>query len=150
VKKKGLIDKKKRHRKENINNKLKTISINLNENSKSNSLSSTNVDFIDRYNCRYNQLYDNLSNRTPASLCPSIGDAPAASPEQSDILDSIHTTNHHFDIIDQIQHSSSFNYDPDNSSIPSILINNLSIKQTIKSNYLNLENQDKYLQENLS
>ncbi|CAF5127524.1 unnamed protein product, partial [Rotaria sp. Silwood1] len=109
--------------------------------SKSNLYSSANPDIIHQSNCRYNQIGDNLSNRTGASLSPSIADAPAASPEQSYILDSIHTTNAHLDNIDIIQHSSSFHCDQDNNSIPSILLNNISIKQTTKSNYVDLENQ---------
>ncbi|CAF1401081.1 unnamed protein product [Rotaria sp. Silwood1] len=92
---------------------------------------------------------DSLSNRTGASLSPSIGDAPAASPEQSYILDLIHITNAHLDNMDIIQHSSSFYCDQDNSSILSILLNNISInKQPIKSNCLDFENTEKYLEEN--
>ncbi|CAF5056632.1 unnamed protein product, partial [Rotaria sp. Silwood1] len=104
---------------------------------------------IHQSNCRYNQIDDSLSNRTGASLSSSIGDAPAASPKQSYILDLIHTTNAHLDNMDIIQHSSSFYCDQDNSSILSILLNNISInKQPIKSNYLDFENTEKYLEEN--
>ncbi|CAF3999983.1 unnamed protein product, partial [Rotaria sp. Silwood1] len=104
---------------------------------------------IHQLNCRYNQIDDSLSNRTGASLSPSIGDAPAASPEQSYILDLIHITNAHLDNMDIIQHSSSFYCDQDNSSILSILLNNISInKQPIKSNCLDFENTEKYLEEN--
>ncbi|CAF3726681.1 unnamed protein product, partial [Rotaria sp. Silwood1] len=149
VNKKRLIDKRKCRRKELVNNKSKTIEIHVNRDSKSNLYSSSNIEIIHQSNCRYNQIGDSLSNRTGASISPSIGDAPAASPEQSYILDSIHTTNGHLDNIDIIQHSSPFYCDQDNSSIPSILLNNISInKQPIKSNYLDLENTDKYLEEN--
>ncbi|CAF0857877.1 unnamed protein product, partial [Rotaria sordida] len=124
------VNKKKRRRKENINNKSSAIEIHLNRDSISNCLSSPNINLNDKSNNQYHQIRDSLSNRTAASLCPSIADAPAASPEQSDILDSIHTPNPHFDIIDTIQHLSSFNHDHDNTSIPSILLNNISIKQS--------------------
>ncbi|CAF5099605.1 unnamed protein product, partial [Rotaria sp. Silwood1] len=71
------------------------------------------------------------------------------SPEQSYILDLIHTTNAHLDNMVIVQYSSSFYCEQDNSSIPSILLNNISInKQPIKSNYLDFENTEKYLEEN--
>ncbi|CAF1316566.1 unnamed protein product [Rotaria sp. Silwood1] len=51
--------------------------------------------------------------------------------------------------MDITQHSSSFYWDQDNSSILSILLNNISInKQPIKSNYLDFENTERYLEEN--
>ncbi|CAF5001670.1 unnamed protein product, partial [Rotaria sp. Silwood1] len=127
----------------------KTIEIHLNRHSKSNLYSLSNLEIIHQLNCRYNQIDDSLSYRTGASLSPSIGDAPAASPEQSYILDLIHITNAHLDNMDIIQHSSSFYCDQDSSSIPSILLNTISInKQPIKSNYLDFENTEKYLEEN--
>ncbi|CAF5159176.1 unnamed protein product, partial [Rotaria sp. Silwood1] len=84
-----------------------------------------------------------------ASLSPTIGDAPTANPKQSYILDLIHITNAHLDNMDITQHLSSFYCDQDNSAILSILLNNISInKQPMKSNYLDFENIEKYLEEN--
>ncbi|CAF5073186.1 unnamed protein product [Rotaria sp. Silwood1] len=146
AKEKRLNGKKKQSlRKELVNYKSRTIEIHLNRDSKSNLYSSSNLDIIHQLNCRYNQIGDSLSNRTGASLSPSIGDAQAASPEQSYILDLIHTTNAHLDNMDIIQHCSSFYCDQDNSSI----LCNISInKQPNKSNYLDFQNTEKYLEEN--
>ncbi|CAF5040676.1 unnamed protein product, partial [Rotaria sp. Silwood1] len=71
---------------------------------------------IHQLNCRYNQIDDSLSNRTGASLSPSIGDAPTANPKQSYILDLIHITNAHLDNMDITQHLSAFYCDQDNSA----------------------------------
>ncbi|CAF5088001.1 unnamed protein product, partial [Rotaria sp. Silwood1] len=86
------------------NDKSRTIEIHLNRHSKSNLYSSSNLDIIHQLTCRYNQIGESLSNRTGTSLSSSIGDAQAASPEQSYILDLIHTTNAHLDNMDIIQH----------------------------------------------
>ena len=104
----------------------------------------TNINIIHRPNCRYHQLTDSLSVPTPPSLCPSFADAPAASPEQSDIIDSVHT---HCAAIEVEAILPSSNNDPENSSIPSILFNRISIKRPIKPSYLDLEI-DKSLQQN--
>ncbi|CAF2858157.1 unnamed protein product [Rotaria sp. Silwood2] len=107
------------------------MEIHLNRDSKTNLYSSSNLEIIRQSNCRYNQINDNLSNWIDTSLSSSICDASSASHEQSYILCSIHTINAHLDNINIIQHSSSFYYDRYDSSIPSILLNNISIK----SNY---------------
>jgi predicted house-cleaning NTP pyrophosphatase (Maf/HAM1 superfamily) len=67
-------------------------------------------------------------------MSPSIADAPAASPEQSDIVESVHTPSAPLDL-EIIPHSPSLNNDAENSSIPSVLFN----KIPIKSSYLDIE-----------
>jgi hypothetical protein len=126
---------KKRRRKESINNKLTSVEIRINAHSTTNSTPLPIKNIIHQPNCQYHQLADALSVRTPPSICPSFADAPAASPEQSDIVDSIYTPSATVEL-DTIPHSQSSNYDLDNSSIPSVLLNRISIKQPIKSNYL--------------
>lgn len=91
-----------------------------------------------RSTCPYYQLADSFSGRTPPSICPSFVDAPAASPEQSDIVDSIHTPSAGFEL-DGIPHSQSMNYDGENSSIPSVLLKKIPIKYSSKSSYLEYE-----------
>lgn len=100
-----------------------------------NSITSANVEIIHRPTCVYYQLADSFSGRTPSSMCPSFVDAPAASPEQSDIVDSIHTPIATVEL-DGIPHSQSMNYDAESSSIPSVLLNKIPMNYSTKSNYL--------------
>jgi hypothetical protein len=119
-----------------INNKSPPVNTHLTAN-----LSSlSNINIIHQPNCRYQQLADSLSVRTPPSFCPSLPDAPAASPEQSDIIDSVHTASATAELDANLQ----LNNDIDNSSIPSVLLN----KIPIKSNCLEFETIDKTLQQN--
>ncbi|CAF3704659.1 unnamed protein product [Adineta steineri] len=140
---KRLVEMKKRRRKEAINNKSTTFKIHNNVHTGENSFTLSNIHVIHRPNCRYHQIGDSFSAPTPPSLCPSFADAPAASPEHSDIIDSIHTPNTGIEPYG-IPHSQSLNNDADNSSIPSILLNKISIK----SNYLDFDTLDKNLQHN--
>ncbi|CAF1520054.1 unnamed protein product [Rotaria magnacalcarata] len=136
---KHLIEILKRRRKETQSNKSTPVQIHLNRNSKVNSSASLIVEIIHRSNCQYYQVADSLSIRTPASLCPSIADAPTASSEQSVIVDSINVSNTILKM----------NNDSDNSPVRSILSNKkLSVQQTKKSNYLDLQKVDKNLHQN--
>jgi hypothetical protein len=96
------------------------------------------TEIIHQPNCRFHQILDSLSVRTPPSICPSIADAPAASPEQSDIVDSIHTPSATLEL-EINPHSPSLNNDADNSSIPSVLLNKIPVKYPNKSSYLDIE-----------
>lgn len=113
------------------------------ENNRSNSLeihvNSTTNEVIHRPNCPFYQLTDSLSGRTLPSIGPSFVDAPAASPEQSDIVDSIHTPSATIEF-DGLARSQSINYDVESSSIPSIVFNRIPIQSpATKSNYLEYE-----------
>lgn len=91
-----------------------------------NSISFANL--THRPNCRFYQKRDSSSVFNPSLMCPSYADAPAASPEQSEIVDSTHTPSANVEP-DAIRKSSSINNDFDNSSIPSIALNNMPQKQ---------------------
>lgn len=106
------------------------------ENNRSTSIPT--IEVIHRPNCPYYQLTDSFSGRTPPSLGLSFVDAPAASPEQSDIVDSIHTPSATLEL-DGVVRSQSMNYDAESSSIPSVLFNQIPIKSSSKSNYLEYE-----------
>jgi len=125
---------KKRRRKDPGNNNNRSTSLEI----RVNSSSVRNMDIIHRPNCRYHQITDNLSVRTPPSICPSIADAPAASPEQSDIIDSVHTPTATLEL-EIIPNSQLSNNDVDNSSIPSVLLTKIPIKNPNKSSYLDIE-----------
>jgi hypothetical protein len=135
---------KKRRRKESINHKSASPEIHANSHLTTYASVLPNTDINHQPNCRYHPLADSLSVATPPSLCPSLADAPAASPEQSDIIDSVHTATAAIEVDANVQ----LNNDPDNSSIPSVLLNRLSLKQSIKSNYLDFETVNKILQQN--
>ena len=91
------------------------------------------MEIIHRPTCPYSKLADSFSGRTPSSMCPSLVDAPAASSEQSDIVDSIHGPSE----LDGIPQS--MNYDAESSSIPSVLFNKIPMNYSTKSNYLEYE-----------
>jgi hypothetical protein len=118
---------KKRRRKETIKTNSTPLEIHKNSHSTQNLSSLPNI--IHRPNCRYYQLADSCSVRTPPSLCPSFADAPAATPERSEIIDSTHTPTAGIEL-DRISNSLSLNYDPDISSIPSILLTKTPTKPT--------------------
>ncbi|CAF1611952.1 unnamed protein product [Adineta ricciae] len=114
---------KKRRRREKLNNKSTRAEGCVNPSLYENSSILPTVHINHQPNCRYRQLTDSMSLPTPPSLCPSFADAPAASPEQSDIIDPIHTSNAIIDI-ESVPQLPSITAELDNT----LMLNKLPVK----------------------
>ena len=121
---KQLIEIKKRRRKETILKNSTPPEIQITAYVSRNSSLSNKPTIHHRPQCAYYQRADGHS--APISLCPSFADAPAASPELSQIVDSVNTAIE----LQIMPHSQSFVSEPENGSIP---FNRASVQLTEKS-----------------
>ena len=82
----------------------------------------TPIPLVHRANCQDHPLVDSLFVPTPPSLCPSFADAPAASPDPSEIVEA-----------ESIPPSQPLSNEREDSSLPSVSLQKTSLKQSIKS-----------------
>ncbi|CAM4831211.1 unnamed protein product [Rotaria magnacalcarata] len=136
---KDLIVNKKSRQTETENNNQTTIAIQRKPNSTMNLTSFRNFDIIHRPYCRYHQLTYSSSIHTPPYLCSSSTNGLADNSHQLDIVNLSQAGNASSLEIQMTPDSSSFFYEPDNSSVPSMSI----YRKIMKPRHVDLETEDK-------
>ena len=107
-----------------------------------------NIPIVHHHRCRHQHGNDSLIAPTPPSLCPSFADAPAASPEQSEIIDSVPIENLSIENETPANSNLMIN-DFENSPAPSLPWNKTSLKYSIKSSDLIFDSNEKLTEQHL-
>ncbi|CAF3418144.1 unnamed protein product [Rotaria socialis] len=130
---------KKSRQTETENNNQTTIELQRKPNSTMNLTSFRNFDIIHRPYCRYHQLTHCSSIQTPPYLCSSSTIGLAGNSHQLDVVNLPQAGNTSSLELQMVPDSSSFFYEPDNNSVPSMSI----YRKIMKPLHVDLETEDK-------